>query len=411
MDNFDYYKILGVSKNATDDEIKKAYKKLAIKYHPDKNPGNKEAEEMFKKISAAYEVLSNKEKRQQYDMGGIGGFGGFSSGFRNPRSGAAGNPFEDLFGGGFGFGDIFNNMTGNQSINDQPKNVTANLNISFEEAFTGCIKNISIKSKSKCNHCNGTGWDLNSRMEKCKTCGGKGVIQDVSNPLFQMFHGGLKKCPTCNGLGKNYTVHCRYCRGSGNGNIENKSIKINIPPGAFNGLKLKVSGEGEYNNSKTRKGDLIINLIIPNNSINGKFIRRTIDPNIETEIEVSYYDFLMKNDIRILSLSNKEIKFKIPENVTFGDTIRLKNEGCPNINNSSIKGDLLIKIKLKPIKNLTNEEKELLKKFNLLINENKKKEEIMKLLLFKSKMCGPCKMFEPQILKASKETRYRLYFN
>jgi len=371
MDNFDYYKILGVPKNATEDEIKKAYKKLAIKYHPDKNPGNKEAEEMFKKVSAAYEVLSNKEKRQQYDMGGMGGFGGTSSsGFRRPRSG---NPFEDLFGGGFGFDDVFSKMNGGfggGTFNDPPTNLNASLNVSFEEAYFGCVKNITLKTKTKCKFCNGSGHHINSKFITCPTCKGKGVVINKTRNIFDMFGSTTMECPSCHGSGRHYEESCIHCHGSGFGNIETKTLKINIPSGAFNGLKLRVSGEGEFNKSITKKGDLIINLVIPNQSIDGKFTRQNGSLDLNTMIDVSYYDFVIKKEIMIKSMANKDIKFKIPDNITFGDIIRIKNEGCTELANQTKKGDLLIKVRLKQLKKLTDEEKDLLEKFNLLISKD-----------------------------------------
>ena len=363
MDNFDYYKILGVSKNATDEEIKKAYKKLAIKYHPDKNPGNKEAEEMFKKISAAYEVLSNKEKRQKYDMGGMnGGFDqSFTSGF-----GRGHNPFEDFFGGGFGFEDVFNGMGGRGRTNsyDPPKNINAALNITFEEAVFGVVKNLTIKEAKTCEHCKGTGHDLNSPVVKCKRCGGSGRIKDQSN-IMNMVRGITIPCPECQGSGNKYSSSCKHCYGSGKGSVETKTIKINIPPGSSNATKLRIARGGEWNKIGSEKGDLIITLVVPQSSSDGRFTRSNNNLiDLETSIELSYYDFLVLPEIKIKTLDNKEVKFKIPDGVSFGDIIRIKNEGVPSLGNITKKGDLLIKLRLKPVKNLTAEQKDLLEKFN-----------------------------------------------
>lgn len=363
MDNFDYYNILGVSRNASEDEIKKAYKKLAIKYHPDKNPGNKEAEEMFKKVSAAYETLSNKEKRQQYDMGGMGGFGSSSSsGFRRARSA---NPFEDIFGGGFGFDDIFRS----QPQEELPKNINVTLNISFEEAYTGCIKNITLKTPIICKECTGSGFDIHSKMVNCPTCKGKGWIsQNINFMNFLNGAVGKMKCPSCDGKGKTFASKCKRCGGTGKDGVETRTIKINIPAGAFSGLKLRISGEGEYSPFGKRKGDLFITLIVPNQSSDGKFIRSNNSINLETNIEMSYYDYLVNKEAVIKNITGKEIKFKIPDNVSFGDVIRIRNEGIYAVGDSNKKGDLLIKLSLKPIKNLTAEQKELLKKFNSTVN-------------------------------------------
>lgn len=361
----DLYKILGVSKTATDDEIRKAYKKLAIKYHPDKNPGNKDAEEMFKKVSGAYEVLSNKEKRQQYDMGGMNNPFGNSSGFRRP---GGGNPFEDIFGGGFGFEDIFGGMGGRQQNPENVvKNINASLNVTFEEAVNGCVKNLTLKTPIICKECKGTGEDVHSKIVTCQTCHGNGYIVDHMN-FLNAIRGGRMRCPQCNGKGKIFSGKCNHCHGSGKEGLETRTIKINIPPGAFNGLKLRVSGEGEYNPFGNRKGDLFITLIVPNQSSNGKFTRQADSINLETFVEISYYDLLFKKEAIIKSITNKDLKFKIPEYVSFGDIIRLKGEGIQAVGMSNRKGDLLIKIKLKPIKNLTKEQKELLEKFNSMIN-------------------------------------------
>ena len=358
----DFYKILGVNKNATQDEIKSAYRKLAIKYHPDKNPGDKNAEEMFKKVSLAYDTLSDTEKRKNYDNGGFNNTH-FSSNFKGSGFGGF-NPddiFREFFGGGNPF-DSFGGFHQQKTQTDLPKDVEANIQITFEEALQGCEKNIRLRLKDPCSNCHGLGYDNNSKTEVCPTCRGKKIIGGM---LF------TQTCPACKGEGVIHTNPCKKCGGSGFFGSSEKTMKINIPQGVFSGLKMRVPGQGEWNRSKTMKGNLYIIVNVPDRSSDGKFYR--IDQlNIGMDLNISYFDYLSGKVFVIKSpKNNNEIKFKIPKNIQIGELTKLQGLGFKDMNSNRV-GDLLIKVIIKPIKNLTNEKLEALKKFNDLLESEEK---------------------------------------
>lgn len=346
----DFYKILGVARNASQDEIKSAYRKLAIKYHPDKNQGDKSAEEMFKKVSIAYETLSDKDKRNQYDNGGFReGYTNFSG--RHPFGSNVNDIFNEFFG------SHFNNRGSHMS---PPRDIETYLTISFEDSIKGCEKNVKLKTRDLCSSCNGKGYDKNSKSHTCPTCHGSGRIQ-------QSFLNIWNPCPSCKGSGIIFENKCSKCGGSGYGEITEKSIKITIPAGAFNGLRLKISGYGEWNNEKTVKGNLYILIKVSERSSDGKFYRIDNSLNIGYDLRVSYYDYLIG---KVFSISptwvSNEIKFKIPEHTDIGETIRIPGFGFKDIHFDK-HGDLMIKVLLEPIKQLSDEQRNLLEKFNSLI--------------------------------------------
>lgn len=370
-----YYDILGVSKTASEDEIKKAFRKLAIETHPDKHPGDKAAEEKFKKVNEAYSVLSDKSKRDQYDAQ-----------LNNPFAG--GRPGASTFQGNFNpndLNDIFNNFFnhspfGNPFTDDGPSfnsgrrsqnyeeveelNVTLGIRITFEESYCGGRKDITFKSNDLCDQCNGTGWDKSSKFVKCDRCKGVGYTVEVERSMFGRPTQRRVICPDCNGKGNHYEKRCSHCHGSGRIEKE-KTISINIPAGAYQGMDLRVQGLGRISKSGKR-GDLFLMISVPKSSANGVFYREE-GFHLNSKLNLTYYDLICGSTQKIVLPNGVEKTFKVPENIKVGEVIRLKNCGFKLLTgnlNSQTNGDLLITICLKPTGKLTDEQKELLKKFN-----------------------------------------------
>lgn len=364
-----YYDILGVSKTATDDEIKKAYRKLAVETHPDKHPGDKQAEEKFKKINEAYSTLSDKEKRSQYDAQQSNPFnnGGFARGE---------NPFGFTTSFNFSGGEdvaeeilknFFNqrasahfNERRSANYEEENLNLRIKLNISFEEAYTGVRKTISYNINDKCEVCNGEGYDKSSKFIKCPQCNGQGYTVKLEETFFGQRERRKVKCKACNGTGNRHESVCKACHGTGT-KAKLKTISTNIPAGAFDGMELRAAQNG--NISKSGKiGDLYIVIGVPSVSTDGK-MKRTSGPNIETDMTVSYYELLTGAE-RVIKLPNGiEKRFKIPANMSLKSQLKLNGCGFKIVNEQRY-GDLIINLSLEKLKNLTNEQKELLKKFD-----------------------------------------------
>lgn len=357
--NKDYYKILGVNENADEKEIKSAYRKLAVKYHPDKNKGNKNAEEQFKEISEAYDTLSDSSKREQYDYQRKNPFGG-------------GRSFHGQ-GGGFNPNDIFNQFFGQHFRQDpfgeherhrpsENLNIKIQIFISFEESFNGCVKDISYNKTIKCNHCKGTSFDLNSKQSICKKCGGNGFISITK----QSFFGRIKEnimCPDCKGKGRSYEKKCSHCSGSGV-KKEEASFNIRIPEGSYNGMELRLQEKGNQNEHGC--GDLFIVLSVAPKSNDGKFSRGS-GFDLLTDIEISYYDLLIGSTKEIELPNGNKKSFKIPKNHDLKKNIRVKNAGFKLLTgglNKQENGDLIINVNLKPVYDLSEEQLNLLKAFN-----------------------------------------------
>ena len=354
----DYYKILGVAENASDKDIKSAYRKLAIKYHPDKNKNDKNAEEKFKEISEAYDTLSDKSKRDQYDQQRKNPFG--SGSFHNSGNGF--NPadiFNQFFGG---------NFSGTSSFNERAQNFNENLNlkirinISFEDSYNGCVKDISYNKFVKCKHCNGIGYDTNSKVNSCHRCNGNGYITNFVNTFF----GRTKetfKCPDCDGLGKIYEKKCNHCHGVGK-TSEHVSFTVKIPQGAYNGMELRIQGKG--NESRNGIGDLFLSLAIPQTSIDSTFSRGN-NFDLSTQYGISYYDLLLGTEKEITLPDGTKKIFKIPKNFNLRNSLRIRDAGFKVLTgglNSKKNGDLVISLYLNPVENLTEEQISLLKEFN-----------------------------------------------
>ena len=357
----DYYEVLGVSKSATDDELKKAYRKLAKKYHPDTNPGDKEAEAKFKEASEAYAVLSDADKRRQYDQfghaafeqggGGPGGFGGFDF------SGDMGDIFGDIFGDFFGGG-----RSRSQSYNGpmQGANVRINVRISFMESIFGVDKKFEMNMKDECPHCFGSGAKPGTKPETCTKCGGKGQVVYTQQSLFGMVRN-VQPCPDCHGSGKIIREKCPDC--SGTGFVKNKkTIEVSIPAGIDNGQSVRIRGKGEPGTNGGSRGDLLVNVTVDRHPI---FRRQEYD--IYSTMSISFVQAALGGNITIKTVDGDVTEYIKPGTQT--DTrIRLKGKGVPTIRNKNIRGDHYVTLVVQVPERMTEEQKDLLRKFDEAMN-------------------------------------------
>ena len=356
----DYYEQLGVSKSATEAEIKKAYRKLAIKYHPDKNQGDKAAEEKFKEISQAYEVLSDPKKRSQYDQFGHAAFtntgrGGGSGGFHDPF-----DIFSQVFGGGAGRssgggGSIFEELfgSGGRTRRGGPvdgADLRYDLEVDFEDAVFGADKKIKIPRMETCSTCKGSGCADGSSRQTCSRCGGSGQVA-----LSQGFFSVRQTCPSCNGEGETITNPCRKCRGEGRVRAE-KNLKIHIPPGIDTGSRLRVSGEGEGGIRGGSSGDLYVVMHVKPHEI---FQRDGSD--ILCELPIDYPTAALGDIVQVPTITGKA-KMKIPPGTQNGTILRMKDKGMPSLRGGG-RGDQHVRIFVEIPKNLNKKQKELLEKY------------------------------------------------
>lgn len=352
----DYYEILGVSKNATDKEIKDAYRKLAIKYHPDRNQGDKAAEEKFKEAAEAYDVLGNAEKKQRYDQfghqafdgnggfGGGGGFGGMNMEdiFRN---------FGDVFGGGGGFEDFFGGggrgRGGSRANRGSSIRITTKLTL--EEIAKGTTKKVNIQRKTNCSGCKGSGAanEANAK-ESCKRCNGSGVIRKVQSTFLGQFQTE-SVCPTCEGKGEVIIKPCKECSGKGV-NTSKDTIEINIPAGVQQGMSLSLRGEGNQGENGGSRGDLIVQI---EEIEHATFIRD--DKNIIYNLNINFAKLALGADVVIPTIDGN-VKVNIKPGTQAGKILRLSGKGIPDVNGYG-KGDQLIVINAWTPQNLTSEEK------------------------------------------------------
>jgi len=363
----DYYEVLGVSKNATDDEIKKAFRKLAKKYHPDVNRDNsKEAETKFKEANEAYEVLSNTERRAQYDQfghaafdGSAGGAGGFGGGFGG--SGGFGDIFDMFFGGGsqggFGFGGGGRRQNGPERGAD----LRYDLEIEFSEAAFGKDLEITIPRTEKCSTCKGSGAAEGSNPETCPQCNGSGQVQFTQNtPFGRMVN--VKTCERCNGEGKIIHNPCKTCGGKGTTKVKRK-IDIKIPAGVDDGAKLRVSGGGEAGKRGGPAGDLYVYIYVKPHKL---FIRDNFD--VICEVPINFVQASLGDEIEVPTLDGN-VKMKIPEGTQSGTILRLKHKGIPHLRGQG-RGDQHVKIKVLTPQKLNAKQKDILREFAKESGEN-----------------------------------------
>ena len=355
----DYYEVLGVEKGASAEEIKKAYRKSAMKYHPDRNPGDKEAEEKFKEIGEAYEVLSDDEKRSRYDQFG---FAGVDPNYGGGAGGAYGNPFGGGFGG-FGdlgdiFGDIFGGGRSRQATQNAPRrgeNVGARLELTFEEAAFGVEKEVSAQRIENCAACNGSG-SADGAVETCSQCRGTGQVRTTQN-FMGMQVQSTATCPSCSGRGKIVKNPCNTCRGKGKVRRTQK-IKVKVPAGVDDGQSVRIRGEGNVGSNGGPSGDLMVEIYIKRHPI---FQRDGI--HVFCEVPITFTQAALGAEIEVPTLDGK-IKFEIPEGTQTGKLFTMTGRGIPMVNNPKRRGDHQFAVVVETPTKLTREQKELLRQLD-----------------------------------------------
>lgn len=363
MSKRDYYEVLGVSKEADERELKKAYRKLAMKYHPDKNPGDQEAENKFKEINEAYQILSDPQKKSAYDRFGHAGVDP-NSGYGGASGGFEGN-FEDIFGSfGGGFSDIFSDIFsgsgfgGNSRGKSGPKkgaDIQYNIQLEFHEAAFGTEKQIKIKRYEHCDVCEGSGAKKGTQRKTCPTCNGTGEVKQVRNTLFGRMVN-VATCSQCDGEGSVIETPCNNCKGSGKV-VKEKSISIKIPAGVDNGSIIRLSAEGELGQRKGPRGDLFIVISVKSHEI---FKRNGQD--VHCEVPISFVQAALGAEIEVPTLEGK-VAYTISAGTQTGTTVRLKNKGIPSLRGGS-RGDQYVKMNIEVPTKLTEKQKELLKEFS-----------------------------------------------
>ncbi len=363
----DYYEVLGVAKDADDATLKKAYRTLAKKYHPDTNPGDKEAEARFKEASEAYAVLSDPEKRKQYDQfghaafdgsAGYGGFGGFDSGNFDATDFFS-SIFGDLFGGGGGFGGGFGGFgsrSGGGSMAQQGANLRTAVRISFEEACFGTEKELTLNLKDECEHCHGTGAREGTSPETCKRCGGSGQVTETRQSLFGMMRN-IAACPDCGGSGKVIKDKCTYCRGTGY--IQSrKTIKVTIPAGIDDGQSVRVRGKGEPGVNGGPRGDLLVEVVV---SSSPEFSRQDVD--LFSVKQISFAQAALGDTIKIKTVDG-EVEYELKPGTQPESRIRLRGKGVPYLRNPGQRGDHYVTFRVKVPDRLNGAQKKALESFD-----------------------------------------------
>ena len=361
----DYYEVLGLQKGAAEEEIKKAYRKLAIKYHPDRNPGDKEAEEKFREATEAYEVLSDEKKRPLYDQYGFAGVDGMDQGAGGAQYSHAFHDFSDLFGGmGGGFGDIFDNIFGGSARSSSRRrggpaegaSLRYDLNISFKDAVFGKKSEIHFKHNETCEACHGSGCADGATRKTCPTCNGMGQVRRSAG-----FFSVQQTCPDCNGSGTKIDKPCREC--SGRGVVEKaKKISFAIPAGVDDGKRITIPKMGDAGANGGSSGDLVVILHVDSHP----FFERSAQ-DLYCAIPVSFTQATLGASISITALDGKQIDLKIPAGTASGKLLRIRGEGVP-YTGTSRRGDLYVKIIVRIPQRISGAQKDLLTKYMELEN-------------------------------------------
>ena len=357
----DYYEVLGVPKDADDAALKKAYRVLAKKYHPDANPGDKEAEAKFKEASEAYSVLSDPEKRRQYDQfghaafdggaGGAGGFGGFD--FSGADMGDIfGDIFGDFFGGGRSRGRSNGPMRG--------ANLRTGVRITFEEAVFGCQKEIELNLKDECPKCHGTGAKPGTSPVTCPKCNGKGKIVYTQQSFFGQVQN-VQTCPECNGTGKVIKEKCPNCYGTGYKTVR-KKFKVSIPAGIDNGQCIRMAGGGEPGTNGGERGDLLVEAVVSQHPI---FKRQ--DTSIYSTVPISFAKAALGGPIRIKTVDG-EVEYEVKPGTQTDTKVRLKGKGVPSLRNRNVRGDHYVTLVVKVPERMNQAQKDALKRYDDLMN-------------------------------------------
>ena len=350
----DYYEVLGVDRNADAATIKKAYRQLAKKYHPDMNPGDKEAEQKFKEAAEAYSVLSDDNKRRQYDQFGHAAFeqGGGGAGGFDFNGADMGDIFGDIFG------DLFGGGSRRRANNGPMKgaNLRASVRITFEEAVFGCEKELELSLKDECTNCHGTGAKPGTSPETCPKCGGRGQVVMTQQSLFGMVQN-VTTCPDCGGTGKIIKEKCTSCGGTGY-TSSRKKIKVSIPAGIDNGQCVRIAGKGEPGTNGGPRGDLLVEVVVQRHPI---FQRQ--DMNIYSTAPMSFAQATLGGDVRISTIDG-DVMYNVKPGTQTDTRIRLKGKGVPSLRNKSVRGDHYVTLVVQVPTKLNNEAKEALKAFD-----------------------------------------------
>ena len=364
----DYYEVLGVSRGASEDEIKKAYKKMARKYHPDLNPGDKTAEEKFKEVNEAYEVLSDADKKARYDQYGHAGVdpnfgaGGFGGGFDGSFDfGDLGDIFGSFFGGGFGGG-----RRTNPNAPQRGESIRMSIAISFEEAAFGCEKAVTVERYETCDTCHGNGCAPGTSPEVCPDCHGTGTVQVRRQTPMGVF-ATSSPCPKCGGKGRIIHQPCKDCRGSGMVR-KKKTIQASIPAGIDNGQTISSRGQGNAGKNGGPAGDLLITITVRPHEL----FRRE-GTSVLCEAPITFTQAVLGAELEIPTIDGK-VKYTLPEGTQSGTTFRLKGKGIPSINGRG-RGDQYVTVYIETPKNLNKEQKEALKKFAETMGESNYEEQ------------------------------------
>lgn len=363
-DKRDYYEVLGLGKNASDAEIKSAYRKLAKKYHPDLNPGDKEAEEKFKEVNEANDVLSDPEKRQRYDQFGFAGVdpnygagqGGYGAGGVD-----LGDIFGDIFGGGFGgFGGFGSSGRANPNAPRKGHDVQASVILTFEEAAHGCAKKVTINRKQTCPDCSGSGAEKGTSPETCTQCGGRGYVVTQQRTPFGVMQS-QQPCPSCNGRGTIIKNPCKTCRSTGKTSIR-KTLEVNIPAGIDDDQNIALRGQGDVGSNGGPSGDVIVHITVKEDPV---FQRDGYD--VYVQVPITYSQAVLGAEIEVPTVDGK-VAQRIPEGTQSGTKFRLRGKGIQYLNGRG-RGDQYVIVDVEIPKKLSKTQREALKAFEDSLKE------------------------------------------